>query len=62
MPPQDKNNTEKLIRLEAVQHLLESADSDKLFGEIIIKIKNGKIVQLELRKSFIDERQIYDDF
>lgn len=61
MPQQDKDNTGKLIRPDAVQHLLESAESDKLFGEIIIKIKNGKIVQLELRKSFIDEGQIYDD-
>lgn len=62
MPPPEDNNTQKLIRPGAVQHLLESADNDKLFGEIIIKIKSGKIVQLELRKSFIDERQIYDDF
>lgn len=62
MPSQGENNTEKLIRPEAVQHLLESADNDKLFGEVIVKLKDGKIVQVEIRKSFIDEKQIYDAF
>lgn len=62
MPPQDKIDNGKLIRPEAVQHLLESIENDKLFGEVIIKVKDGKIVQVEIRKSFIDEKQIYDTF
>jgi hypothetical protein len=62
MPPQDKIDTEKLIRPEAVQHLLETIESKKFFGEVIVKLKDGKIVQVEIRKSFIDEEQIYDAF
>ena len=62
MPSQDKDNPEKLIRPEAVQYLLESIENDKIFGEVIIKVKDGKIVQVEIRKSFIDEKQIYDSY
>ena len=62
MPPKEKDNTQKLIRPQAVQYLLESLEGDKIFGEVLIKVKDGRIVQISVSKSYVDESQLYENY
>ena len=62
MQSSDKHDNNKIIRSEAALSLLKSIENDKFYGEVLIKIKNGEIVQISINKSYIDEQDIYDEF
>lgn len=55
----NRDDAIKIIRKEAVSHLIDQLKSENFYGEICVKFRNGEVSHIELKQSFVDEKQIY---
>jgi len=57
-----KKNESKvnMIRNESIIDLLDSMEGTEFYGEVVVSVKNGKIVKVDVKQTFVDEGQIYE--